>query len=242
MSIARVFEPPRVTKPYTDKQWAAIDELGDRVDVALKERDVRLTMGGEPTFVAIDDMDAEEWTTGAVGPMKRDFGDALIRRLRDRFAPGGMLHYGQGKWYPGESLPRWAFALYWRGDGMPLWRDANRIAREKQDVRPTTEDAAALARGIARRIDVDPAFVAPAYEDAKTLVDKEAALPENVTTLDSKLDDPEERARLARSFSRGLNTPAAYVLPVATLERRRSGTLALRTMVDARRTRATRAG
>ena len=214
MYVARVFEPPRVTKPYTDVQWAAIDALGDRVDEALQERDVRLTMGGEPTFVSIDDMDAEEWTTGAVGPTKRDFGDALIRRLRDRFAPGGMLHYGQGKWYPGESLPRWAFALYWRGDGMPLWNDVNRIAREKTDVRPTTEDAAALARGIARRIDVDPVYVAPAYEDARTLIEKEAALPDNVTAFDSKLDDPEERARLARSFTRGLNTPAAYVLPV----------------------------
>jgi uncharacterized protein (DUF2126 family)/transglutaminase-like putative cysteine protease len=214
MSVARVFEPPRVTKPYTGEQWAAIDRLGDRVDEALRERDVRLTMGGEPTFVAIDDMDAEEWTTGAVGPTKRDFGDALIRRLRDRFAPGGMLHYGQGKWYPGESLPRWAFALYWRGDGMPLWREADRIARETADSNPTTADAAALARGIARRIDIDTSFVAPAYEDARTLVTKEAALPENVTTFDSKLDDPEERARLARAFTRGLNTPAAYVLPV----------------------------
>jgi uncharacterized protein (DUF2126 family) len=214
MSVTRVYEPPRVTKPYTDEQWAAIDRLGDRVDLALRERDVRLTMGGEPTFVAIDDMDAEEWTTAAVGPTKRAFGDTLIRRLRDRFAPGGMLHYGQGKWYPGESLPRWAFALYWRGDGTPLWRDASRIAIEASDTAPTTEDAAALARGIARRIDVDPSFVAPAYEDARTLVEKEAALPDNVTPLDSKLDDPEERARLARSFSRGLNTPAAYVLPV----------------------------
>ena len=214
MSVTRVHEPPRITKPYTEEQWAAIDRLGDRVDDALRERDVRLTMGGEPTFVAIDDMDAEEWTTGAVGPTKRDFGDTLIRRLRDRFAPGGLLHYGQGKWYPGESLPRWAFSLYWRGDGMPLWRDAGRIARELSDNNPTTEDAAALARGIAKRIDIDPAFVAPAYEDARTLVTKESALPENVTTLDSKLDDPEERARLARAFRRGLNTPAAYVLPV----------------------------
>jgi uncharacterized protein (DUF2126 family)/transglutaminase-like putative cysteine protease len=214
MSVARVFEPPRVTKPYTGAQWAAIDRLGDRVDEALRDGDVRLTMGGEPTFVAIDDMDAEEWTTGAVGPTKRDFGDVLIRRLRDRFAPGGMLHYGQGKWYPGESLPRWAFALYWRGDGMPLWRDADRIARETSDAQPTSADAAALARGIARRIDIDASFVAPAYEDARTLITKEAALPENVSTFDSKLDDPEERARLARSFTRGLNTPAAYVLPV----------------------------
>jgi uncharacterized protein (DUF2126 family) len=214
MSVTRVHEPPRVTKPYTAAQWAAIDRLGDRVDDALRERDVRLTMGGEPTFVAIDDMDAEEWTTAAVGATKRAFGDALIRRLRDRFAPGGMLHYGQGKWYPGESLPRWAFALYWRGDGMPLWRNVDVVARETANANPTPEDAAALARGIAKRIDIDPAFVAPAYEDARTLVTKEADLPENVTTLDSKLDDPEERARLARSFRRGLNTPAAFVLPV----------------------------
>ena len=214
MSVARVYEPPRVTLPYTDVQWNAIDALGERVDQVLHDGDVRLTMGGEPTFVAVDDMDAEEWTTGAVGPTKRDFGDALIRRLRDRFAPGGMLHYGQGKWYPGESLPRWAFALYWRGDGMPLWNDATRIARETADANPTPDDAAALVRGIARRIDVDPSYVAPAYEDARTLVTKEAELPENVTALDSKLDDPEERARLARSFRRGLNTPAAYLLPV----------------------------
>ena len=214
MSVTRVYEQPRVTKPYDDAQWAAIDALGDRVDDVLRASDVRLTMGGEPTFVAIDDMDAEEWTTGAVGPTKRDFGDALIRRLRDRFAPGGMLHYGQGKWYPGESLPRWAFALYWRGDGMPLWNDVSRIARETDDTRATAKDAGALARGIARRIDLDPAFVAPAFEDARTLIEKEAALPENVTTFDSKLDDPEERARLARSFTRGLNEPAAYVLPV----------------------------
>jgi uncharacterized protein (DUF2126 family)/transglutaminase-like putative cysteine protease len=214
MSVARVVEPPRVTKPYSDAQWAAIDRLGARVDDVLRERDVRLTMGGEPTFVAIDDMDGEEWTTAAVGPTKRAFADTLIRRLQERFAPGGLLHYGQGKWYPGESLPRWAFSLYWRGDGMPLWRDAGRIARETADTNPAPDAAAALARGIARRIDVDPDNVLPAYEDAQTLVLKEAALPENVTALESNLEDPEERARIARAFKRGLNTPAAFVLPV----------------------------
>jgi uncharacterized protein (DUF2126 family)/transglutaminase-like putative cysteine protease len=214
MSVERVYEPPRVTKPYTPEQWAAIDRLGDRVDDALRERDVRLTMGGEPTFVAIDDVDADEWTIGAVGPTKRAFGDVLIRRLRERFAPGGLLHYGQGKWYPGESLPRWAFALYWRGDGLPLWSDAERIARERDDFTPTPGHAAALARGIAHKLGIDSTFVAPAYEDAVAFINKEAALPENVTALDSKIDDPEERARLARAFRRGLNTPAAYVLPI----------------------------
>ncbi len=176
MSVKRVYEPPRVTKPYTEAQWLAMDQLGDQVDEALQAGDVRLTMGGEPTFVSVDDMDAEEWTTGAVGPTKRDFADTLVRRLRDRFAPGAALHYGQGKWYPGEPLPRWAFALYWRGDGKPLWRNADLIARENAPAEATEADAAALARGVAQRISVDPAFVAPVFEDARTLVVKEGDL------------------------------------------------------------------
>jgi uncharacterized protein (DUF2126 family)/transglutaminase-like putative cysteine protease len=214
MSVTRVHEPPRVTKPYTSAQWQAIDALGDRVDEALNAGDVRLTMGGEPTLVAVDDMDGAEWTIDAVGPTKRAYADALIRRLRDRFAPDGLLHYGQGKWYPGESLPRWTFALYWRGDGMPLWHDAARIAREQTGAEPTLEDAEALARGIAHRIDVEPEYVVPAFEDPEILRKKEEALPPNVTPNDSKIDDAEERARIARIFARGIDTPAAFVLPI----------------------------
>jgi len=214
MQVTRVAEPPRVTKPYSEAQWQAIEQLGDRVDEMLKAGDVRLTMGGEPTFVSADDMEGAEWTTAAVGPSKRIFADELIRRLRDRFAPGGMLHYGQGKWYPGESLPRWAFALYWRGDGMPLWRDASRIAREREDHTPCICEAEKLAQGIARRLDLNADYALPAYENLLFYLAKEQALPVNVDPFDSKLESAEERARLATVFARGLKKPVGFVLPV----------------------------
>ncbi|HVZ27341.1 MAG TPA: transglutaminase family protein, partial [Rhizomicrobium sp.] len=165
MRIERMFESPRVTKPYTPEQWAEIENLGDQVDQILDQSDVRLTMGGEPTFVSIDDRSGAEWHTAAVGGKKRELADILIRRLRDRFAPGGLLHYGQGKWYPGESLPRWAFALYWRADGVPLWKNADRIAVEHANYRPTPEDARLLTEAIARKLSLDLSYAIPAFED-----------------------------------------------------------------------------
>ncbi len=214
MTVARVKESPRVTKPYTPEQWNAIESLGDRVDDVLNSHDVRLTMGGEPTFISIDDRSGAEWHTAAVGGVKRALADGLIRRLRDRFAPGGLLHYGQGKWYPGESLPRWAFSLYWRADGKPLWKNAERIAPENANFRPTAEDALALTRAIARRLGIAASHVIPAYEDFWHHLGKERALAVNVDPVNSKLDAPEERARLARVFERGITQTVGYVLPV----------------------------
>ncbi len=219
MRVERIQEQPRVTQPFSDAAWARLVALGDAVDRDLVAADVRLTMGGEPTFVSIDDFESPEWNTAAVGPTKRRRADVLIRRLRDRLAPGGFLHYGQGKWYPGESLPRWAFALYWRMDGRPMWQDAALIADESGAGRFTDPDAAVEAAGrlmeeTARRLDIDADCAMPAYEDPAHWIVKEAGLPVNVDPADPKLDDPEERARMARVFAHGLSRPKGYVLPV----------------------------
>ena len=214
MLITRIHESPRVTKPYTEEQWREIDALGGAIDKQLKKGDVRLTLGGEPTFVSIDHVDAAEWNTAAVGDTKRPLADELIRRLRAKYAPAGLLHYGQGKWYPGEQLPRWAFALYWRKDGNPIWKNQADIARETADHAPDIKTAEAFCHGIARRLDVPEKSATPAFEDHWHFMEKERRLPENVTLEDSKLDDPLERQRLAKVFTRGLSKPTGYVLPL----------------------------
>ncbi len=223
MQISRVAEHPRITKPFSDESWAALNDLGNRVDEVLAKGDVRLTMGGEPTFVSIDDFESAEWNTGAVGPTKRGLADKLIRRLRDRFAPGGFLHYGQGKWYPGESLPRWTFSLYWRKDGKPIWQNPELIASETTDATPTPAAAEALLRGIAEELEVDPDVVTPAFEDPAEWLIKEGDLPANVTPENSKLKDPEERHRMARVFERGLTTASGYVLPIQRWQSKAAG-------------------
>src|SRR5580700_9125690 len=148
MGVTRVHESPRVTKPYTEEQWQRIDKLGRTIDADLEKRDVRLTMGGEPTFVSVDDPDGPEWNFTAVSHKKRVLSGELLRRLRAKFAPGGMLHHGQGKWYPGEPLPRWALGCYWRKDGVPIWKDDGLIADESKDYGHAAKDARALLERI----------------------------------------------------------------------------------------------
>ena len=214
MSVTRIHEDPRVTKPYTSMQWNDIEQLGHRVDERLRKEDVRLTIGGEPTFVSIDDMDGAEWNTAAVGPDKRRLSEILIKRLRERFCPGALLHYGQGKWYPGESLPRWALACFWRKDGVPAWENPDLIADVNANLGHTVRDAHRFANRLADLLEIRKKWIVPAYEDVAQFLIKEQQLPVNVDPRDPKLNDPEERARMARVFQRGVGAPVGFVVPL----------------------------
>ncbi|HLK81610.1 MAG TPA: transglutaminase family protein [Xanthobacteraceae bacterium] len=214
MRVSRIAEQPRVTYPFSDSAWEALDALGETVDADLSAQDVRLTMGGEPTFVSIEDYQSAEWNTQALGPTKRIRADDLIRRLRDRFAPNGFLHFSQGKWYPGEPLPRWAFALYWRKDGLPIWHDQSLIAPEGRDFAPTAEQAKRFAEGVAARLGIRSDHVVPAYEDPVRQMLKEGDWPDNIDPSNPKIDDPAERKRILREFERRLTVPTGFVLPL----------------------------
>lgn len=215
MSVRRVWEAPRVTLPYTDAQWDAINALGHRVDDDLSRHDVRLTQGGEPTFVSVDDREGAEWNTEAMGPTKRGLSAALMDKLRVKYGEGGLLHYGQGKWYPGEQLPRWSLNLFWRKDGEPIWTHPELIADEKRDYGATEVEAHKLLAGVAKRLGLDPKYVFPAYEDTWYYLWRERKLPSNVDPFDARLADPLERDRIRKIFTQGLDKVVGHVFPVA---------------------------
>lgn len=214
MRVARIHESPRVTKPYTEEQWQAIEALGHAVDADLRKHDVRLTMGGEPTFVSIDDPEGAEWNTAALGPRKRGRADELLKRLKTIYAPGGFLHYGQGKWYPGEPLPRWAFGCYWRQDGRPIWERDDLIADEKTDYGHTADLAGTFITALAARLGTDAQWILPGFEDPFYHLWKERRLPVNVDPHQADLKDELERARLAKILEQGLNSVVGHVLPM----------------------------
>ncbi len=218
MKVTRIYEAPRVTKPYSDEQWKNVLTLGDRVDVDLEKHDVRLTMGGEPTFVASTDRDAPEWNIAALGPTKREYGEAVLAQLFERYGRGGALHFGQGKWYPGEQLPRWALTLFWRDDGIAIWKDSTRFARGKAPTRYTVADAESFSRALCDALNIENETLVLGYEDTLHYLWRERKLPLNVNALDSRIDDEFERARLRNVFDTGLKAVVGYVLPLAVDE------------------------
>ena len=218
MHVTRIHEDPRVTRPYSDTQWAAIDALGERVDADLARGDVRLTQGGEPTFIAIDKPDDPEWNFTAMSPAKRRLAETLLLRLKTKFAPGAMLHFGQGKWYPGEPLPRWALGVFWRVDGEPLWHDDSLVPDSSAPGRATLDSARTFVDALTTRLGLPAGYVLTAFEDVSKVLLDESALPGNVDPLAHDLTQPGERARIARLLRAGVDKPAGFVLPLKAVD------------------------
>ena len=213
-SVTRIFESPRVTKPYKEEQWDAIYDLGFKVDEDLIKNDVRLTMGGEPTFVSIDDMESAQWNTDADGPHKRELANNLSRKLLNTYSNGGLLHHAQGKWYPGEPLPRWQTTIFWRKDRKPVWENPELLADMNKTYPYTTEDAKKFISTLSSVLGVSDENVIPAYEDPIYYIMKEAELPIDIDPLKFDLKDPLERRTIAEKLTKGLNNVVGYVLPI----------------------------
>ena len=219
MTVTRVHEDPRVTKPYTDDQWQAILALGGHVDKELQKGDVRLTQGGEPTFVSIDNMDGEEWNFTALSAQKRELAGRLLKRLQQRFSRDALLHFGQGKWYPGEPLPRWALGCYWRADGQPLWRNPELLDRGDLKDNRVAADAGRFLQTLCGHLGLSARYVIPAFEDVVHAIDQESRWPKNLDPLAMDLKNADERRRIAALIAEGLDTPRGHVLPLKPLPR-----------------------
>ncbi len=212
-SVFRIHEDPRVTKPYTETQWNKVMEVGEVVEKDLIAGDVRLTMGGEPTFVSIDDFESPEWNSTADGTLKRKLAYDLALQLKKRFAHGGLLHFGQGKWYPGELFPRWQYALYWRKDALPIWKNDDLVAKEG-DTEYTFHDAERFGIELTKHLGIDPKNLMPTYEDPIYWALEEGKLPVNIDPLAVNLKDSVQRHTLAKLLEKGLNNPSGFVLPL----------------------------
>jgi uncharacterized protein (DUF2126 family)/transglutaminase-like putative cysteine protease len=210
MQVGRLGHEVRPTAPFPEEAWQALLEGADRADAALAAAGLVLTSGGEPTLNSREHADAPEWNGEALGPTKWVAGLKLAAELRSRLLPGAAVLARPGKWYPGESLPRWALELVGRADGAPLWED---LALPAGPV--TLATARAFAGAVATALGLPASAPTAAYEDPWRLVQEEAALPADVDPLKARLTDPEERRRLARLLGGDPTQPVGYALPVA---------------------------
>jgi uncharacterized protein (DUF2126 family)/transglutaminase-like putative cysteine protease len=220
MAIRRLNDPPRPSKPFTEEAWLQVEQVAHRVDAELEAQDVRLTMGGEPTFVGIDEPESPQWNIDALGPMKRTRGLALIRCLREKVAPGALLHYGQGKWYPGEPLPRWALSCSWRIDRVPVWQNIDLIACEDQEYGFGAADAFRFIEALSRRLQVSSEDILPAFnregepvELAGYILPIRRRQPEGQLCWSSQLWFP----RLERLLLSPGDSPIGYRIPTESM-------------------------
>ena len=213
MDVTRIHESPRVTRPFTDVQWRAIDALGSKVDKALEGNDVRLTMGGEPTFISDDDRAGMEWHYTALSDAKKRLGKDLFLKLRQRFATGSLTQYTQGKWYPGEILPRWAMQCVWRKDGEPVWREESLLANPLAAASLKPDAAGVFLSALAEKLGIATDYILPAYEDADYYDWRDKTLPLSENLKEKDEFEKSEIARL-KALKQKLKQATGFVLPL----------------------------
>lgn len=216
-TVTRVHEDPRVTKPYTSAQIAALQEIGQQVDDRLAAAGIELTMGGEPTFVSVDDMTSPQWTVAADGPEKRALANDLAAKLFARYGGGGLIQRSQGKWYPGEPLPRWQIGLLWRADGEPLWSDPTRFA-DPFDAAAASDHAGdqarVLAADIATAFGLPPEQAVPCFEDQLDILVNQIKQPAGPRPESEPGADDHELVASLDAAAEDDHGPAAWVLPL----------------------------
>src|SRR5262249_41629191 len=144
-----------------------INKLGHKIDKEIGRNDIRLTIGGEPTFISTENRDAPEWNTEALGDEKREKSVELLLRLKENFAPEGSLHFGQGKWYGGEALPRWALGCFYRKDKQPVWKNPKLIAEDKKNYKIKTQQAADFISSLTAALGINKEVIIPASDNGK---------------------------------------------------------------------------
>jgi uncharacterized protein (DUF2126 family)/transglutaminase-like putative cysteine protease len=211
-TVRRIHEEPRVTRPYTQTQREHLDALGEVVDQRLTAAGLELTMGGEPTFVSIDDMTSPQWTIAADGPDKRERANALAAALASHFGEGGLIQRSQGKWYPGEPLPRWQIALIWRRDGEPLWGAPRLLADpfdESQADPAATDKAQAFAAAVTKQFGLPQSQCLPCFEDPMVALTAEIQKPDGPRSDQEEVSDATTLATLDQD-----QPPVAWALPL----------------------------
>jgi uncharacterized protein (DUF2126 family)/transglutaminase-like putative cysteine protease len=210
MKVGRLGHEPRPTAPFPEETWTELVASGDRVDLALNEHKIELTVGGEPTFTSRLHPEEPEWNEGALGPTKWRQGLALASALRERIARGAVILHGSGKQYPGESLPRWTLDVIYRRDGASLAR--NRPLGPPSS--PTLADARRVLEALSTRLGVDADLAQPGFEDPWPQLHEESMVALGVDPHKADLKDSEARRRLARLLDRGLTTEVGFALPL----------------------------
>ncbi|HTB21990.1 MAG TPA: transglutaminase family protein [bacterium] len=214
MSVRRTADPPRATLPLSDAQWQSVDRLGKAVDERLEKLGVGLTMGGEPTFVAVDRRDDLQWRTGALGAHKLEKGWQMLQALRKRFSPGSLAHVGQGKWYGGEPLPRWSLNSFWRTDGQPLWTRPELLGDPSTPGRASLDGGALFLRALAGRLGLDPQRVLPAYEASSKQAAPARPAAAQATQEREVAGGLVRQRHTATATAEAVRTPTGWVLPL----------------------------